>query len=143
MIQLIPIDEGNWRTPLTVAAHQRNWVADRTTLLARAYAYRNSRSFAFLVCHGAQPVGMGLYHDCDELGAYDLSQLFIDERYQGRGYGKAAAKLVLERMRQDGKYPKVILCYIEGNEAARRLYEGLGFRETDRDEDELIMERDL
>lgn len=46
-------------------------------------------------------------------------------------------------MRQDGKYPKVILCYIEGNEAARRLYEGLGFRETDRDEDELIMERDL
>ena len=35
---------------------------------------------------------------------------------------------------------KVVLCYIEGNEAAKKLYEQFGFIETDRDEDEIIME---
>ena len=48
--------------------------------------------------------------------------------------------LVLDAMIADGKYNKVVLCYFEGNEAAKRLYEKFGFVETDRDEDEIIME---
>jgi len=43
-------------------------------------------------------------------------------------------------MKRDGKYKKVCLCYIEGNEPAKRLYESFGFHETDRDEDEIVME---
>ena len=69
--------------------------------------------------------------------------LFIDERYQRKGYGKAATKLVLDAMKQDGKYSKAILCYIEGNNAAKDLYESFGFVEIDRDEDEIIMELTL
>ena len=81
-----------------------------------------------------------MYHDCPDLDAFDLSQIFIDERYQGKGYGKVATKLVLEAMKHDGKYSKAVLCYIEGNDAAKKLYESFGFVEIDRDEDEIIME---
>ena len=49
-------------------------------------------------------------------------------------------RIVLGAMRADGRYSKAVLCYLEGNEAARRLYESFGFVETDRDEDEIIME---
>lgn len=140
MIHLVDIDEGNWREPLKVADVQRCYVSDSTTLLARAYAYRNSRSYAFFIYNDDTPVGMGLYHDCDELCAYDLSQIFIDKRFQGRGFGKAATEKILDSMKKDGKYNKVILCYIEGNEAAKHLYEGFGFIETDKDGDEIIME---
>lgn len=49
-------------------------------------------------------------------------------------------KLVFDRMKEDGKYNKVVLCYIEGNDAAKKLYEGFGFVEIDHDEDEIIME---
>lgn len=140
MIRFEDIDEGNWRTPLQVAEFQKNYVANSTVLLARAYAYRNVNSRAFLICDDETPVGMGLYHDCPELEAYDLSQLFIDERYQGRGYGKAATRMVLDVLRQDGRYSKVVLCYLEGNEIAKQLYTQLGFVEIDRDEDEIIME---
>ena len=35
--------------------------------------------------------------------------------------GKAATQLVLDTMKQDGKYNKVILCYIDGNDAAKNL----------------------
>ena len=143
MIHLEDIDPGNWRLDLNVAEHQKQYVSDRVCMLARAYAYRDSRSRAFVIYDDETPVGMAMYYDVDELGAYDLSQLFIDERYQGRGYGKAATKIMLNMMRQDGTYDKVILCYIEGNEAAKKMYEGFGFREYDRDEDEICMERSL
>lgn len=43
-------------------------------------------------------------------------------------------------MKKDGKYSKVVLCYIEGNDAAKTLYEQFGFVEIDRDENEIIME---
>ena len=140
MIRFEDIDEGNWRLPLHVSDAQKAYVSDSNRLLARAYAYRNVNCRAFLICDDETPVGMGLYHDCPELEAYDLSQLFIDERYQGRGYGKAATRMVLDAMRQDGRYSKVVLCYLEGNEIAKQLYTQLGFVEIDRDEDEIIME---
>ena len=53
--------------------------------------------------------------------AYILDDLFIDARYQGRGYGTAALALILEGLRREGKFPRVILCYVEGNDAARKF----------------------
>lgn len=140
MIHLVDIDPGNWRLKLQVSESQKTYVANSAVMLARAYAYRDQRSRAFVICNDETPVGMGLYYDLPDLECYDLSQIFIDERYQGKGYGKAATKAVLEAMKQDGKYSKVELCYIEGNDAAKKLYESFGFVEIDRDEDEIIME---
>lgn len=140
MIHLVDIDPSNWRLDLKVAESQKNYVASSAVMLARAYAYREQRSRAFVIYDDENPVGMGMYHDCPELNAFDLSQLFIDERYQGRGYGSTATKKVLDAMKQDGEYSKVVLCYIEGNDAARKLYENFDFVEIDRDEDEIIME---
>lgn len=143
MIHLVDIDPGNWRLGLTVSESQKNYVSDSYAILARAYAYREQRSKAFVIYNDETPVGMGLYYDLTELDCFDLSQLFIDERYQGRGYGKAATQLILDAMKQDGKYNKVDLCYIEGNDAAKNLYEQFGFVEIDRDENEIILELKL
>ena len=143
MIHLIDIDDSNWRTPLRVSKAQESYVANSTTILARAYAYRNSGSRAFLVYEDEIPVGMGLYYDCDSDATYIFSELFIDEKFQGNGFGKASTKLILDCMKEDGKYNKVVLCYMEGNNAAKKLYESFGFVETDRDEDEIIMELKL
>ena len=140
MIHLEDITEENWRTPLSVSDAQKAYVADSTTILARAYAYRNSRSRAYLIFNDDLPVGMGLYHDDAEAEAYIFSELFIDERYQRQGFGTEATRQVLDILKADGKYHRVILCYIDGNDAARGLYESFGFAEIDRDEDEIIME---
>ena len=82
MIHLLDIDPGNWRIDLAVSEAQKPFVSDRAKLLARAYAYRARRSRAFLICADDLPVGMGLYYDEPELQSYDLSQMFIDARYQ-------------------------------------------------------------
>ena len=144
MIRLETVNPDNWRLRLKVSDAQKSFVADSATMLARAYAYRESRSKAYVIYNDTLPVGMALYYDCAELNAYDLSQLFIDERYQGNGFGIEATKQILDKMKIDSKYDKVILCYIDGNEAARNMYEKLGFTLTgDRDEDEIIMEKAL
>ena len=144
MIRLETIDPSNWRLGLKVSDAQKKFVSDRAGLLARAYAYRESRSNAYVIYNDALPVGMALYYDCDELNAYDFSQFFIDERYQGNGFGIEAARQILEMMKSDGKYDKVILCYIDGNEAAKTMYEKLGFHLTGEcDEDEIVMEKVL
>lgn len=142
-LRLVDITPDNWRSNLAVREDQTRFVANHAVLLARAYAYRAQRSRAFLVCDGDRPVGMGLYYDCPELAAYDFSQLFIDAHWQGRGYGRAAVELVLEALRRDGVFDRVVLCYVEGNDSARRLYERFGFVETDRDGDEIGMELSL
>lgn len=142
MIRLVTINPDNWRLGLKVLEAQKRFVSNSEKLLARAYAYRNSRSNAFVIYNDTIPVGMALYYDCEEVSAYDFSQLFIDERYQGKGFGIEAARQILEMMKTDGKYDKVILCYIDGNDAAKNMYEKLGFRLTgERDGNEIVMEK--
>ena len=143
-IRLEEIDPENWRLGLKVSEAQKNYVSDSAKLLARAYAYRKSRSNAFVIYNDDIPVGMALYYDLDEMNAYDFSQLFIDERYQRKGFGIEAARQIIEMMERDGKFDKVVLCYIDGNEAAKKLYEKLGFKLTGEcDEDEIVMEKRL
>ncbi|MGN0985112.1 MAG: GNAT family N-acetyltransferase [Candidatus Enterenecus sp.] len=140
MIHLEEVNGENWRKPLYVTEEQRHFVADTTIQLARAWAYRDSRSQARMVYDDDTPVGMLLYYDWDEGKQYVFSQLLIDRRYQGRGFGERAARLALDEMRADGRYDQVCLCYVEGDEPARRLYEKLGFVPTGEvDGDEIIM----
>lgn len=143
-IQLKKVNPDNWRTNFQLYDDQKSYVSNVTGILARAYAFREFRSEVYIIYVNENPAGMAMYYDLDDLEAYDFSQFFIDKRYQGHGYGKEAAKAVLELMKKDGKYKKVILCYIDGNEAARKMYESLGFKATGEvDEDEVIMIKEL
>ena len=144
MIHFEDFTEVNWRIPLTVSKQQEAFVSNPMKLLARAYAFRNLGSYACFIYNDDEPVGMALYHDCPELNAYYFSQLFIDERYQGKGYGKKAAQMLIERMRMEHRFNKVVLCYIEGNDVARLMYENIGFTHTgEADGNEIMMELSL
>lgn len=144
MIRFESVTPENWRLGLKVAKDQEPFVANSTCILARAFAFRSCRSECFMIYNDETPVGMVLYYDCDELQAYIFSELFIDERYQGNGYGLQAARKVLDLMKQDGKFSKAVLCYIEGNTAAKNLYEKLGFFHTgEQDGNEIIMQIDF
>lgn len=141
MIHLEEINADNWRLGLKVSEEQSKYVSNDMKLLARAYAYREHRSKAVIIYSDNTPIGMALYYDCEELKAYDFSQFFIDERYQGRGYGYTVTQMILEEMKKDSTYHKVILCYIEGNKEALSLYKKCGFVHTgETDGNEIVME---
>ena len=143
MVRLEPIGPDNWREELAVREDQERFVGSAAGILARAYAYRELRAQAKLIADGDIPVGILLYYDWPEDRQYVFSHLLIDRRYQRRGFGEVAARLALDEMRADGRYSQVCLCYVEGDEPARLLYEKLGFRHTGEvdevDSDEILM----
>ncbi len=143
MIHFVEVDSKLGALNLEVADSQKTYVASVLTILAKAYLFRKYRTQCFWIYEEDSAVGMVLWFDDPEKESYEFSQLFIDQRYQGRGYGRAATKEVLNRMRQEGKYRKVTLCYVEGNDGARKMYEQFGFVEISHEWDEIFMEMKL
>ncbi len=140
MIYLVDIDNEAGDTNLEVAEEQQSYVCNSLVMLARAWLHRKLHPRVFNVYDDKTAVGMGMYLDDPEKSAYDFCQLFIDKRYQGKGYGKAAVGLVLDAMKDEGKYQKVSMCYVEGNDASRNLFEQFGFVEVSHPWDEIFME---
>ena len=127
MIRLEDVNEGNWRIPLAVSDEQKQYVASSTTILARAYAYRNARSRAYIIYNDDTPIGMGLYHDAPEFDAYIFSELFIDERYHGKGYGKEALYLAQKLAIEIWGTKCLYLGTKEANLRAQSIYKATGF----------------
>lgn len=142
MIHLVPVNPDNWRLNLKVNDSQKKFVSDSNRILARAFAYRDNGSQAFVIYDDEIAIGMAMYYELDD--AYDFSQFFIDERYQGKGYGYKSAELILKKMKEDNAHNKVILCYVDGDDVAKNLYLKLGFYHTgEADGNEIIMEKIL
>ena len=77
MIHLVDIDPSNWRLDLKVAESQKKYVANSAVMMARAYAYREQRSRAFVIYDDETPVGMGMYHDKESFEAFSHRRSII------------------------------------------------------------------
>lgn len=143
---------------LSVSEDQTSFVATNTESILEAYVSITSGGTAlpFGIYDGETPVGfLMIGYDTDRswenpppiaAGNYNLWRLMIDRRYQGRGYGRQAVELALEWI-QTFPRGKAALCWLScepENQAAKKLYESCGFRETgELDMGEIIMARPL
>ena len=133
MIRLAEVDETLFFDVrgLNVEPNQRRFLDSPLGILARGYAYRAQRARVLAVLHDGVAVGVVLVKDMDEEPAcYDLQQFMIDRRFQGRGYGAAALRLLLEDLQQERKYADVEVCVHRENDAALALFAGAGFVDT-------------
>ena len=128
MLRWVNADSSNWYTPVAVGERQRPFTEDRPTMQARAFAYRKNRSRSGFFFDGETAVGMAVFYDGPEHAAYVIGGFLIDERFQGQGYGRQAAALLLDALRQDGRYSRVTLCCSPGNVEGMRFWEAVGFR---------------
>ncbi len=60
-------------------------------------------------------------------GSYRISRVLIDQKYQGRGYGRQAILQTIERMRHIPACKEILIEYSPENSVAARLYSSLGF----------------
>ena len=80
---------------------------------------------------GTEMVGFAMYGFFREylpFGRVWLDRLLIDRRFQGRGYGRAAVELLLERLHREYRCKRIYLSVYGDNGAAIALYRKLGFR---------------
>ena len=133
MIRLTDITEDNWieAADLSVRDDQKQFVAPAVGIIARGYVYRDFNSKVFAIEDGETLVGLALVREfgSEPLG-YDLQQFMIDERFQGRGYGTAALRLILDELRKEGHYRHAEVCVKKDDAAAIHLYRKHGFTDS-------------
>ena len=133
MLKLVEINEQNWLEArcLSVSPEQEGFLDSAVGILARGYIYRNQRARVLGIELDGAVIGVALVKDLDEEPAcYDLQQFLIDRRWQGKGYGTEALRLILALLAEEKKYSCVEVCVKKTDTAALRLYEKAGFKDT-------------
>ncbi len=149
-ITLREIDANNWRqiADLAVKEEQKNWVAPNLRSLAEAkYGFPGEHAELKLVplaiYDDEEPVGFLMYNTGPSEDRYYVMRLMIDQRYQGKGYGRAAMEEILRRFLANPLAKEVAISYVPENQAAKQLYASLGFEEIGMDGGETLARRAL
>ncbi len=138
-IYLREVTRENWRETLQLAVRpeQQRFVADYAPIaaiaLAKAYIRPGGAIWTpYAIYAGVTMVGfLALAYEPDTADQYWLFHFFIDQRYQGRGYGRAALQRFIELVRRE--YPQCQMLQLvvhPENVVAQRLYTAAGFRPT-------------
>ena len=130
-MELRAITEQNYQKnlDLSTGAGQEEFVARNVRSLARAWVFRD-RARPYALYEGEEPVGFIMFDWRPEEKTAEIRRFMIDYRHQGKGYGRAAMELALEKIRRAGLFCRAQLYCVPGNEKARALYHSLGFGET-------------
>lgn len=122
---------------LRVARDQRTFVGDVAEYLAICLLEMRWQPIAIRA--NGELVGFVMWARSPEDGSYWLGGFQIDKRFQQRGYGRAALAALIDALRGKPGCREIVLTYLPANDAARRLYTSLGFRESgDMIEDEVV-----
>lgn len=124
------IDRENWEecVGLKVSKEQEKYVASNweSILLAKF----EEKIYPLCIYDGEMMVGFLMYDLDPDTKRMEMSRLMIDQKFQGKKYGKIAVLKLLDLIRE--KYGKIkFYTSIEPeNIVAQKLYESLGFKKT-------------
>lgn len=124
------IDKENWEecVDLKVSKEQEDFVASNWYSILEAKF--EEELYPLGIYDGEVMVGFTMYNLDRDTNRMEMCRLMIDQKFQGKGYGKKAVLKLLDLMRE--KYGKIkFYTSIEPNNiVAQKLYESLGFRKT-------------
>ena len=135
-IRLVTIK--NWQDliDIKVREDQKHFVASNLYSIAQSKfgdEYQGHWDlFPFGIYDGETPVGFLMYGFNFEYSKHQayIQRLMVDEKFQGKGYGKFGMQKMLEIFRADERIKIVAISYEPDNDGARKLYASLGFVET-------------
>ena len=130
-ISLQEITAETWRIAarLKVRSDQENFVASNVHSMAQAKYEPGLLPLA--VYDGETMVGFVMYNEQPfEPGKYFIYRVMVGAAFQGKGYGRAAMRALIERVLALPDCQEIVLSYEPENTVAERLYESLGFRKT-------------
>ena len=127
---------------LEVSDEQEGLVNTNAESLALAWFNReNTRPFCIYA--GDEMVGFVMLLNDEPDKSCEIWQFMIDEKYQGKGYGKAAVKAIIEYVKGYPVFETINLGAFPDNDAAIKFYENCGFTLTGEvldDGDEVVLE---
>ena len=140
-ITLQPVGKDNWRDVInvTITEPQQEFIAHPGYYLALC-AYGDLWN-PLAVYLGDKVIGFLMWAvDTADQSCW-LGGIFIDQNYQGQGYGRKAIQTAISMLSTKHGYQHFALSYQPANTIAKHLYSTLGFVETDEWEDDEIVAR--
>lgn len=130
-VTLRDITPANWEAiiAMKVREDQKNFVASNLYSLAEAKIFPDCVPLAIYAAE--QPVGFLMYAYEDERREWWIFRLMIAQEEQGKGYGRAAMRLAIERMRAIPGCNRIFISFEPENSIAEQLYRSLGFVSND------------
>jgi diamine N-acetyltransferase len=135
MVSLRPIDDSNREAvaALEVSPEQQQFVSNVADSLREAAAEPDGRALYWAIYADETPVGFVMISD--DVGGPDylpqyLWKLFIDQRYQGRGYGTATLDLIAGYFRRRPEVEVMRTSAGQGKGSPIGFYERYGFEQT-------------
>ena len=137
-IELRPVTQDNWQSliKLKVRDGQQDFVASNLYSIAESqFGFEEEGHwdlFPYGLYMNGEPVGFamtGLNLNHSHFQGLIL-RLMVAEKFQGRGYGRQAMKVMKEMFLTNKEVKAVCISYAPENEVARKLYSSLGFVET-------------
>lgn len=145
MFHMEPVTESTFDAvvDMKLPDEQYRFVAPNVVSLAEAWLHAaHARPYA--LCEDDEPVGFMMFDWDEEARTLGIWRFMIALEMQHKGYGRKALEAAISLARKEGKFDRVRLDYVPGNEIAHKLYCALGFRETGEIEDgEIVMELPL
>jgi diamine N-acetyltransferase len=148
VISLRPIDESNRLAveALSVAPEQERFVSGVAESLLEAAAEPDARPVYWAIYAGEVPVGFVMISDGiapghpEYIGPYFLWKLLIDERFQGRGLGRATLDAIVAYVRDRPDAETLLTSASPGEGSPIGFYERYGFEPTgDVDAGEVVL----
>lgn len=136
-VTLQPVTGENWHAliKLKVRDDQTSFVASNLYSIAESqFGFEDEGHWdyhPFGAYVGDEPVGFVMYcfnYDHSRFQAF-VMRLMVDEKFQGKRYGREIMQQVLDIFRANQQIKAVGISYEPHNESARKLYAGLGFVE--------------
>ena len=135
MVTFKEITEDNYfeYIELKVSEEQRRFVTDPVTSLAHAWLYYdNARPFT--IYSDETMVGylmLDIDYKCDSPAkTCAVWRLMIDEKHQGKGYGKTALEWSVQYLKDNCNPDVIRVNLIRGNDIAELMYRNFGFVES-------------
>ncbi|HXD08864.1 MAG TPA: GNAT family N-acetyltransferase [Anaerolineales bacterium] len=138
MPEIRPVTKDNWQEliKLKVREEQKHFVASNLYSIAQAQFGDEYEGYWDLHPYGIYesdtPVGFLMYalnYEHPKQQAY-IQRLMVDEKFQGKGYGRFGMEKMLELFHADEGIKEVSISYEPTNAGAQKLYASLGFVES-------------
>lgn len=114
---------------LKVAPSQESFVAPNAVSIAQAHFHPETAWFRG-VHAGDDPVGFVMLDIDTTKPEYGVWRFMIDERHQGKGYGRQAMQLVIAHVRTLPGATELLLGVVPGEGGPGPFYQALGFAFT-------------
>ena len=126
---------------LKVSKEQEQFVASNAVSIAEAHFSDEHSPWFRAIYADKTPVGFVMLGEMPEKGLHFLWRLMVDEKYQGRDYGRKALELVIQHIKTMTSTKELLTSCHDGKGSPKGFYLKMGFVETGEklDNGEIVM----